>query len=151
MTKTHEPSRRRRSVLPLGSPAATRVAVGILEVLSGVYGPAEGSRLLGLSQTRYYALEARAMQGLVAALEPRGAGRRGPGLDGLRREKQALEHQVQRLQALLRATQRAVAITPPLGAPPHRRRGRTRGATLVARLRAPVVAAPAAVGPDGGG
>jgi hypothetical protein len=105
-------------VLPLGSPAATRLAVGIMEVLNGVCGPGEGSRLLGLSLTRHHTLEARAVQGLVHALEPRPHGRHGDGLDAVRREKQELERTVQRLQALLRATQRAVR---------SRRRDRPRG------------------------
>ena len=120
----------------MGSPTATRLAVGILEVLSGVYGPGEGSRLLGLSLTRYYALEARGVQGLVQALEPRATGTHGSGLEALQREKQDLERMVHRLQALLRATQRAVAITPPTGERPRARRGAARGLKVVRRLRA---------------
>jgi hypothetical protein len=136
MTRTTLATRVRRGVTPVGSPAATRLAVGILEVLSGVYGPGEGSRLLGLSLTRYYALEARAVQGLVQALEPRAPGASGGGLEALRREKQALERTVHRLQALLRATQRAVAITPAAGSGTRHRRGVGRGAKVVSRLRA---------------
>jgi hypothetical protein len=151
MTTSKLATRVRRRAWPLGSPAATRLAVGILEVLSGECGPGEGSRLLGLSQTRYYALEARAVQGLVAALEPRATGRHGTGLEGLRLEKQALERTVHRLQALLRATQRAVAITPPVaGTAVRRRRGPTRGATLVARLRAPTPTPIATEAAEGG-
>ena len=78
-------SRLRQSPSPLGSPAATRLAVGILEVLSGVCGPGEGSRLLGLSLPRYYALEARAIHGLVEALEPRARGRGAAGAARSRR------------------------------------------------------------------
>ena len=152
MTTTTRPTRIRRGVLPLGSPAATRLAVGILEVVSGVYGPEEGSRLLGLSLTRYYALEARAVQGLVQALEPRPHGRAGGGLEALRREKQDLERTVHRLQGLLRATQRAVAITPAAGGSRGRRRGLARGAKLVARLRAtPVLPDPPTPGGAAGG
>jgi hypothetical protein len=148
----------RRTPLPrvrlTGSAPATRLAVGILEVLSGVYGPAEGSRLLGLSLTRYYALETRAVQGMIQALEPQPRGRRGrDGLDALRREKAQLERTVQRLQALVRATQRAVAITaPPVARGRRAKRGAARGAKVVAQLRAPGRPEPAAAGrPEGGG
>jgi hypothetical protein len=121
-----------------GSPTATRLAVGILEVLSGVYGPVDGSRLLGLSQPRYYALEARAVQGMIHALEPQPRGRRATnGLETLRREKAQLERTVQRLQALVRATQRAVAITPPTSTRSRKaKRGPSRGVKVIAQLRA---------------
>jgi hypothetical protein len=119
-----------------GSAPAKRLAVVLLEVLSGVCGPAEGSRRLGLSMTRYYALETRGLQGLLAALEPRPRGRTaGATSDAERREHQRLEREVLRLQALVRATQRAVAVAPAKDAPRRRTRG-VRARKVIAQLRA---------------
>lgn len=115
---------------------AKRIAVVILDVLSGGCGVADGSRRLGISMMRYYALETRALQGLLTALEPRPRGRAaaGPTLETARREQQRLEREVLRLQALVRATQRAVQIAPP--AKPLRRRRVARATKVVAQLRA---------------
>jgi hypothetical protein len=133
-----------------GSPAATRLAVGILEVLSGQYGPAEGSRQLGLSLTRYYALETRAVQGMIHALEPQPRGRKTDGVEALRHEKTQLERTVQRLQGLVRATQRAVAITPtPADRPRKTKRGAARATKVIAHLRA--TTRPDAATTEGGG
>jgi len=120
-----------------GSAPAKRIAVVLLEVLSGVCGPAEGSRRLGLSMTRYYALETRGLQGLLAALEPRPHGRTASATaDATRREQLRLEREVLRLQALVRATQRAVAVAPTKEAPRRRTRG-VRARKVIAQLRAP--------------
>jgi hypothetical protein len=58
------------------SPVATlgeaqRLAAMILECLAGVRAPPSAAEILGISLPRYYQLEARALQGLVAALAPR--------------------------------------------------------------------------------
>jgi hypothetical protein len=120
-----------------GSAPAKRVAVVLLEVLSGVCGPAEGSRRLGLSMTRYYALETRGLQGLLAALEPRPRGRAaGAPTEAARREQLRLEREVLRLQALVRATQRAIAVAPSKDTPRRRTRG-VRARKVIAQLRAP--------------
>ena len=118
-----------------GSPQAQRAAVVLLEVLSGGCGVAEGSRRLGISMMRYYALETRALQGLLQALEPRprGRGRATADTQAARREQQRLEREVLRLQALVRATQRAVAIAPPAKA--ARRRRAPRATKVIAQLR----------------
>jgi hypothetical protein len=96
-----------------GSSEAKRLAAGILEGLSGVRGPQEASVALGVSLTRYYHLETRALAGLVAALEPRGKGRRKRPEDEvarLRRDKERLEHELHRAQALVRVAQRTVGL-----------------------------------------
>jgi hypothetical protein len=120
-----------------GSAPAKRTAVVILEVLSGVCGPVDGSRQLGISLTRYYALETRGLQGLLQALEPRPRGRRGGGVspDAVH-ERQRLEREVLRLQALVRATQRAVALAPPKPARGGRRKTAPRARKVIAQLRA---------------
>jgi hypothetical protein len=130
-----------------GSVAVKRVAVVLLEVLSGVCGPAEGSRRLGTSLTRYYALETRALQGLLHALEPRPRGRtaRAGAEVAARREHLRLEREVLRLQALVRATQRAVALAPPPKDARRRRKPAARAGKVIAQLRVP---APDAVGPS---
>lgn len=121
-----------------GSAPAKRLAVVLLEVLSGSCSVTDGCRLLGISLTRYYVLETRAVQGLLQALEPRPRGRTTPGTDHARREQVRLEHEVLRLQALVRATQRAVAITPPAkDAPRRRRKTAPRATKVVAQLRSP--------------
>ena len=89
-----------------GSTEAKRLAAGVLEVLSGLRGPQETSKLLGISLTRYYQLERRSLAGLIAALERRPKGRRRSTedeLSALRRDKQRLEQELGRVQALLRA------------------------------------------------
>jgi len=122
-----------------GSDPARRGAAIILEVLSGGCGAVEGSQRLGVSLTRYYALETRALQALVQALEPRPRGRaRPPDPMAARREQQRLEGEVLRLQALVRALQRAVAVAPPAKDGARRRRkAASRARKVIAQLRPP--------------
>ena len=104
-----------------GSREAKRIAAVLLEVLSGERGPHEGSTALGISLSRYYVLETRALQGMISALEPQPRGRRkGPEdrIAELEREGRRLSQDLVRMQALLRASQRS------LGLPSHRRTGR---------------------------
>lgn len=108
---------------PEASPLARQLAAGILEVLAGLRGPAEAAQALGISLARYYQVERRALDGLVAGCEPRRrcAGQRGPSeLALLRQEVVRLRRECARQQALLRASQRTrgpVAAAPP-PAPP---------------------------------
>jgi hypothetical protein len=98
-----------------GSIGAKRQAAVILEVLSGVRGPVDASQSLGVSLTRYYVLETRGLQGLIAALEARPTGRRlSPENETrrLERDKRRLERELDRAQALLRAAQRSIGIPP---------------------------------------
>lgn len=109
---------------PLKSPAdvkgtsgAKKTAAVILEVLAGQRLTRDAAAALGISDARYYAVEARAIQGLVVACEPKKPGYQGPSpsqeLEKLRRENARLERLCARLSALVRATQRTVGVTPP--------------------------------------
>jgi hypothetical protein len=135
---------------PLSENARTAAAV-VLEVLAGIRGPSDAAEALGVSSMRYYQLEKRAVEGLVAACEPRPIGRQ-PGArdDGrLRKECERLKQDVSRHQALLRSAQRAlgVAPVPVLSKKPEpgkraKRRPTVRALSIVNRLRS-AVAAPA--------
>jgi hypothetical protein len=48
--------------------------VAILEVLAGLRTPAEAAQSLQISLPRYYVLETRALEGLVAGCEPKPLG-----------------------------------------------------------------------------
>lgn len=107
---------------------------------------------LGLSLTRYYTLEERAIRGLVDACAPR---RRGPGQDPereilkLKGEVKRLESQCRRTANLLRLSQRDLGLGPSRsterpktnsknsssGTRRRVRRGKTRALTLAEKLR----------------
>jgi hypothetical protein len=95
---------------------ARRVAAMVLEVLAGARTPTEAAQALELSVPRYYQLETRALHGLLAACEP---GRKGrvPSLAQelalAQRDKERLQREVLRQQALVRAAQRTVGLPPP--------------------------------------
>jgi hypothetical protein len=111
-----------------GTAAAKQLAAVVLEVLSGACGPA---------LPRYYALETRGLQALVAALEPRPRGRmRQVDSAAVRREQERLERDVLRLQALVRTLQRAVAVAPPPKEARRRRKTKPRATKVIAQLRA---------------
>jgi hypothetical protein len=112
--------------MPLSAPVATtavatpvvasndakRVAGTILEVLAGVRSITDAALSLGITAARYYALEARAVAGLIAACEPRSPGpQTGHGLqaevDRLRGERDRLRDEAARYQALARIAQTA--------------------------------------------
>ena len=83
------------------SAEARRQAAAILEVLAGVRTPTEVAGQLAISLTRYYIIESRALQGLIAACEPRPRGKvRTPAseLAALRRECEQLRRQAARQQ-----------------------------------------------------
>lgn len=104
-----------------GSREAKRLAVVVLEVLAGTCTTAEGSAALGITTARYYQLEARALRGLIAALEPR---MRGPGrrpearISALERERDRLARELARSQSLVRLAHRAIGIASPAPAKP---------------------------------
>ncbi|MHC4717798.1 MAG: hypothetical protein ACYS5V_12570 [Planctomycetota bacterium] len=141
-----------RTAPPTGSRVATKTAAVILEVLSGVRDTGEASQALGVALSRYYVLEARAIQGLVTALEPRPKGKQQSPEAALRQSRQEvarLAREVARTQALLRVSQRTLGVKP-VRAPEKRsklgtssskskvrRRRRTvrRAAQAIARLR----------------
>ena len=114
-----------------GQRAKQRAAI-ILAVLSGDCPVVEASRRLGITVTRYYGVERQALQGLVQALEE-GPERRQTAAIG--REQVRLEHEVLRLQALVRATQRAVALPPAATAKGRKRKPAIRARRVIAQLR----------------
>jgi len=131
-----------------GSDAARRQAALLIEAWSGVRSTVSASEAMGVALTRFYQLEARALQMLVAAMEPRSRGRqRTPAseLAKLRADKVRLQRDVERLQALYRTAQRSLgvvvakAVEPPKNGEPSgkRRRGprkRSRGQSVAAVL-----------------
>jgi hypothetical protein len=133
---------------------ARQQAAAILEVLAGVRTPMEVAQPLAISRTRYSIIEGRALQGLVAACEPRPQGRvRAPAgeLTTRRRECEQLRRQVARQQALLRLTERTAGLA---GAPPagksditgpkkkRQRKPKARALQAAAVLQQPAAAAP---------
>ena len=108
-------AKRGRPKGPGVSDAAKTTAAMILEALAGLRGPSDAARELGVSVMRFYQLEKRAIDGLIAACEPRPIGRQpsgGPDPDRLMRECERLRHDVTRHQALLRSAQRALGVQP---------------------------------------
>lgn len=99
---------------PSGSPEARRRASAVLEVLAGALSPSEAAEVLGCSSTRYYGIEAKALDGMVSACEPRPAGRiRTPEreLEALRKSYAKLERECARYKALCRVAQRTAGLS----------------------------------------
>jgi hypothetical protein len=126
-----------------GSPEAMKLAVAILETLSGLSSPGATSEALGLSANRYYQLEARALQGLVSAMEPLPRGRTLTPeriQAKLEAENQKLRQELLRYQALVRTAQRTIGLAKkapagPGSAPKRRRRTKARAKTVLKTLR----------------
>jgi hypothetical protein len=96
--------------------SAKRQAAAILEVLAGARTPTEAATALAVSVPRYYQLESRALEGLVAACMPKPKGRvKSPVSEAasLRRQNEHLQREVTRQQALVRVAQRTVGLPPP--------------------------------------
>jgi hypothetical protein len=93
---------------------AQRLAATILEVLAGMRSPPEASQALAISLPRYYQLEARALEGLVAALAPQPLGKQ-PSLENrvklLEKQLAAAHRQCARQEALVRVTQRTLGLS----------------------------------------
>jgi hypothetical protein len=142
------------------SAEARRQAAAILEVLAGVRTLTEVAAQLAISLTRYYIIESRALQGLIAGCEPRPRGKvRTPAseLAALRRECEQLRRQAARQQALLRVTERtrglAASAPPSTKAEQKSRKKRPRKPKARALLAAVVLQeaeAPAAAPSDNG-
>jgi hypothetical protein len=99
----------------LGSEQARRHAALMLESFSGACGPLEAAQGMGVALARYYQLEARALQALVQALEPRPRGRQMSDAGSLRKaidQQRRLERELHRYQALYRAAQKTLGIAP---------------------------------------
>jgi hypothetical protein len=101
------------------SSEAKRRAAAILEVLGGLRLPSDAASALGVSLPRYYLLEQQALSGLLTACEPRA---KGPVMTAesrvscLERELTRLRQECGRHQALVRAAQRTVGLSPPAAA-----------------------------------
>jgi hypothetical protein len=131
-----------------GSDAARRQAALMLEAWSGVRTTQSASEAMGVALTRFYQLEARVLQMIVTALEPRPRGRQvtvETELGKLKAEKQRLQRDVERFQSLYRTSQRSLGVAvakspePQKNAAPggKRRRGprrKARGQTVASVL-----------------
>jgi hypothetical protein len=111
---------RRGMAVPRGGREASRLAACVLEVLAGLRTPTEAAQELGVSLPRYYQLEQRALQGLVAGCTP---ARRGRALSPesenarLRRDNERLTRECQRQQALARLARQAAGLANPVAKP----------------------------------
>jgi len=135
----------KRTTALVGSETARRLGVAVLEVLSGVKTPTEASAAVNVSLPRYYALETRALQGLIGALEPRTRGRQRSAageVATLQKEKNRLERDLVRTQALVRATQRTMGLL----SKPLLKGGRRRRRPAVRALKAAAILSGAANG-----
>jgi hypothetical protein len=127
-----------------GSAGARQWAAVILQVLAGEWTPGDGAQSLGVSLPRYYAVESRAMAGLVQACEPRSGKRRRPPekeVSELKKQVVLLERECARKQALLRVSQRTAGIQAPAPKTKGKRRRRpaVRALKIAAVLREPGV------------
>jgi hypothetical protein len=98
------------------SKEAKQLAATLLDVLAGVRTPSQAAEALGVSLPRYYQLEDRALNGLVAACESRPRGRQADGEAHVRlleKEVERLRRELARYQSLVRLTQRTVGVSPP--------------------------------------
>ena len=115
-----------------GSVRAKQRAAIVLAVLSGDCPIGEASRRLGISPPRYYHLERQGLEGLLRGLE--GAGERHRIAKNTL-EQVRLEHEVLRLQALVRATHKALALPPPPKPKGRPRKVPPRARKVIAQLR----------------
>jgi hypothetical protein len=118
-------------------PEAKRLCAIILEVLGGLRTPTDAAGALKVSVPRYYALEARALAGLLRACQRRAKGRKRTAEGELARSKGDLErltHERDRLQAILRVSQRAIGLPAP--AKPERSTKRRKRRPQVRALKA---------------
>jgi hypothetical protein len=129
-------------LVPQASKEAKRLAAVILEVLAGVRQPSQAAEALQMSLPRYYQVETRALQGLLAACEARPKGRQpqlAQELATLQQHNTRLQREVARQQALVRLAQRAVGVPAAAPAPKttgkKKRQRKARALTVAARLR----------------
>ena len=96
-----------------GSETARRLAALMMEAWSGVRSTQAACEAMGISVTRFYQLEARALQEVVSALEPRPRGRRITAASELGKSKlenQRLRRDLERVQSLYRTAQRTLGV-----------------------------------------
>ncbi len=121
------------------SPEARKNAAAVLEVLAGLRTPTQAAQVLGLALPGYYNLELRALNGLMSSCEPPRKGRQKDAhreLDEARAQCKKLAAEVQRYQALARATQRTIGLTAPPPTPGKTESGRKRRKPVVRALQA---------------
>jgi hypothetical protein len=121
---------------------AQRLAAAVLDVLAGGRTPGEAAAAVGVSLSRYYLLEERALAGLVTACEPAGTGQgQSPQhrIAALEKELTRLRQECARQQALVRASQRTIGLAPPPAKPSVKPGGKAAGKQ--ARGRRPAVRA----------
>jgi hypothetical protein len=97
-----------------GTGEANRIAVAILEVLAGLRTPTEAAQALEISVPRYYVLETRALEGMVAACEPKPLGKQPTPqtrIAALEKDLERARHECARQQALVRAAHRTVGLS----------------------------------------
>jgi len=137
--------------LEQSSSESRRKAAAVLEVLAGLRTPLQAAQALGLALPGYYHLELRAVQGLVAGCAPLTKGRQkesGRELADAQKQCRKLTTEMQRYQALARATQRTVGLAPPVPAPKkpesgkRHRRPKVRALQALALLKEAEAAAP---------
>jgi hypothetical protein len=139
------------------SAEARKQAAAILEVLAGARTPTQAAAALAVSLPRYYQLEQRALEGLLAACEPRqrrGRVRSEASVAArLRLDNQRLERELGRQQALVRLVQRNVGLAPPAPQPKQAgKKRRVRRALAVAqRLEQDCAATPVTAIPEPSG
>lgn len=125
MTITDRKSGRKKRVTPtptINHPdaEARARAAAVLEVMGGLSTPAAAAKAAGMSLPRYYALEKRALEGLVSACAA--PGRKGrqvtPAreIERLREQVSRLERESSRNLAMARAAQRAAGFALPASA-----------------------------------
>jgi hypothetical protein len=132
------------------SQEARRVAAVVLEVLGGSRTPTDAAAALSVSLPRYYALETRALEGLLEACERRSRGPRRSAereIGRLRREVARLERESARSQALFRVAHRALGLRPPERPGPSKGKRRRRQ-PVVRALRAAALIRPAGAAPE---
>ena len=126
-----------------GSKEAKKAAMAVLEVLAGLRKPSEAHKELGCSLQRYYAIEARAIQGLITSLENRDHRRqRRPEtkIKELEKELERTTRELNRAQTLIRMAQRTVGMKAATNKLPASKKGkRRRKATVRAKKVAKVL------------
>jgi len=141
------PKQRQRSIRLVGkkaSPEACKLAAAVLEVLGGARTTGDAAKALGYALPRYYHLEARAIEGLVAACEPAKPGRTvSPSreVEALKRRCARLEREVGRHQALVRAAHRTVGLVGPASVKPQPGKKRAKRPTARALVVASILSA----------
>jgi hypothetical protein len=124
---------------------AQRLAAAILEVLAGARTPSQAAEALGVSLPRYFQVETRAMQALLAGCETRPRGRAAnvdKELAVLRRQHERVQRELARQQTLVRLAQRTIGLAPVKNDPPASSSGaKANAAKGKRRRRRPVVRA----------